>query len=145
MNDNSNLNKQITHNEESPQSLGVIHTLIQEDKSENTGGKPALEPGDDFDTRSDNIVASQQMQTPRLEQQTISLSKRISTQRYDLKPDVYVESDEQRYFFMMTILNALLQNHTSLFILMFLMMITFPLSTLKIFQKTQRIIQINHR
>ena len=71
---------------------------MQEDKRENVGGKPALEPGDDFDTSSDNIVASQQMQSPRLEQQTISVSKSISTQRYDLKPDVYVESNERRFF-----------------------------------------------
>ena len=35
---------------------------------------------------------------PRLEQKTISLSKSISTQRYDLKPDVYVESDERNFF-----------------------------------------------
>ena len=88
MNENSNFNIQIAHNEESPQSLGVIHTLIQEDKSKDDGGKPA------FDTRSDDLVASQQMQTPRLEQQTIFLLGSISTQRYDLKPDVYVESDE---------------------------------------------------
>ena len=38
------------------------------------------------------------MQMPMLEQKTISLSKSISTQRYDLKPDVYDESDEQRFF-----------------------------------------------
>ena len=94
MNENSNLNIPIGHNEESPQSLGVMHALMQEDKSENAGGKPALEPGDEFDTRSDDLVASQQMQTPRLEQQTIFLSGSISTQRYDLKPVVYIESDE---------------------------------------------------
>ena len=61
MNENSNLNIQISHDEESPQSLGVMHALMQEDKSENVGGKPTLEPGDDFDTRSDNIIANQQM------------------------------------------------------------------------------------
>ena len=66
MNENSNLNIQISHDEESSQSLGVMHALMQEDKSENAGGKPALEPGDDFDTRSNNIVANQQMQMPRL-------------------------------------------------------------------------------
>ena len=93
MNEDSKLNIQISHDEESPQSLGVMHALMQEDKSENAGGKCTLEPEDDFDTRSDNIIANQQMQVPRLEQQTISLSKSISTQRYDLKPDVYDESD----------------------------------------------------
>lgn len=38
------------------------------------------------------------MQMPRLEQQSISLSKSISTQRYDLKPDVYDQFNEQRFF-----------------------------------------------
>jgi len=35
---------------------------------------------------------------PRLEQQTNSLSRNTSTQRYDLKPDAYDESDEKRFF-----------------------------------------------
>jgi hypothetical protein len=144
MNENSNLNIQIAHNEESPQSLGVIHALMQEDKSENAGGKPALEPGDDFDTRSDNIVASQQMKMPRLEQQTISLSKSISTQRYDLKPDVYIESDERIFFHDDSFKCVASESHFSLYPDVF-NDDNFPLSTLKIFQKTQRISQISHR
>lgn len=98
MNENFNMNIQISHDEEGSQSLVYMHALMKEDKSENVGGKPALELEDGFDTRSDNFIASQQMQMPRLEQQTNSLSKNISTQRYDLKPYVYDESDEQGFF-----------------------------------------------
>ena len=38
------------------------------------------------------------MQKPRLEQQINSLSENTNTQRYDLKPDVYNECDEQEIF-----------------------------------------------
>ena len=71
---------------------------MQEDKSEDVARKPALEPEGNLETRLDNIIASQQMQTPRLEQQINSLSENTNTQRYDLKPDVYSECDEQEFF-----------------------------------------------
>jgi len=67
MNENSNLNVRLSHDEEDSQSLGDMDDLTQEDQSENVEGKPALTTEDDFDTKSDNIIASQQMQMPRLE------------------------------------------------------------------------------
>lgn len=97
MNQDSNVNTQIIYNEENLQSLGVMHALIPEDKSENTEKETILEPEDDSDTKSGNIITNQQMQIPRLEQRIISLSKSISAKRYDLKPDVYDESDEQSF------------------------------------------------
>jgi len=97
-NENSNLNLPITHDEETSQSLGNMPALMQEDKSENVERKPALEPERNLETMLDNIIASQQMQTPRLEQQINSLSENTNTQRYDLKPDVYNERDEQEFF-----------------------------------------------
>lgn len=98
MNEDSKLNTQIIYNEENLQILGVIHALIPEDKSENTERETILEPEDDSDTKSDNIITNQWTQMPRLEQRTIFLSKSISAQRYDLKPDFYDESDEQSFF-----------------------------------------------
>lgn len=93
-----------------------------------------MEPEDDSDTKSDNIITNQRVQMTRLEQQTISLSKNISAQRYDLKPDVYDESDEQFFFMMFS--NALFQIRIFLFIQMFLVMTIFPLPILKTSQKT---------
>ena len=95
MNENSNLNVRLSHDEEGSKSLGDMHAPTQEDKSEDVEGKPALTTEDDFDTKCDNVIASQQMHMPRLEQQTNSLSENTSTQRYDLKPDLYDESNEQ--------------------------------------------------
>ena len=99
MNEHFKSNTKIIRNEENLQSLGVMHALMPENKNENTERETTLEPEDDSDTKSDNIITNQRMQMPRLEQRTISPSKSISAQRYDLKPDVYDESDEQSFFY----------------------------------------------
>lgn len=99
MNEDSKVNTQTIHNEENLKSLRVMHALIPEDKNENAERETTLEPEDDSDAESDNIITNQRMQMPRLEHRTISLSKSISAQRYDLKPDVYDESDEKSFFY----------------------------------------------
>lgn len=75
-----------------------MHALIPENKDENAERETTLEPKDDSDIKSDNIISDQRMLMPRLDQPTVSLSESISAQRYDLKADVYDESDEQNFF-----------------------------------------------
>jgi len=42
MNENSNFNVRLSHDEEGSQSLGDMHALNEEDKSEDLEGKPTL-------------------------------------------------------------------------------------------------------
>lgn len=143
MNENSNLNVRLSHDEEDSQSLRDMHDLTQEDQSENVEGKPALTTEDEFDTKSDNIIARQQMQMSRLEQQTNSLSGNTSTQRYDLKPGVYDESNEQKKFHDDSFKRIVPETYFSLYPDVF-SDDNFPPSVLKIYKKTQRIIQMSH-
>jgi len=97
INEKSNLDVQINHDEEISQSLENTSDPIQEDKSGNFARKAALESKINSEENSENMITTQQMQMSRLEQQSNLLPKNMSTQRYDQKPEIYDECNAQEF------------------------------------------------